>query len=179
MEIQAKTRNLVFYGATSVDGYIARDDHSLDWLIGTDGEEEAGYAEFYETVDTILMGRKTYEQVLLLSPRQFLYKGKECYVFSHTMTGSNECVNFINEDIVSFTKALKKQEGNRIWIVGGGEVLFPLLQEKLVDEFFIQIAPTIIGQGIPLFLPGNHEHKLELLDVRRYKQLAELHYVSR
>lgn len=93
------------------------------------------------------------------------------------MTGSNEHVTFINEDIAGFTQSLKEQEGKRIWVVGGGEVLKPLL--KLVDEFIIQIAPTIIGQGIPLFVPGNQESKLTLVDVRSFKQFAELHYKTK
>ncbi|TYR81244.1 dihydrofolate reductase [Priestia megaterium] len=172
-------RKLVFYGAISVDGYIARENHSLDWLIGTEGEEDTGYSDFYETVDTILMGRNTYDQISILSPQEFPYKDKQCYVFSRKMTGSNEFVKFINEDIVGFTQSLKEQEGKRIWIVGGGEVLHPLLQGKLVDEFIIQIAPSIIGRGIPLFMPGDQENKLTLVDVRRYKQFAELHYESR
>lgn len=87
-------------------------------------------------------------------------------------------MKFINEDIVGFTQSLKEQEGKRIWIVGGGAVLQPLLQEKLVDEFIIQITPVIIGRGIPMFLPGEQENELTLVDVRRYKQFAELHYTA-
>lgn len=90
---------LVFYGAMSVDGYIARDNHSLDWLLGTEGEEDIGYAEFYSTIDTILMGRKTYDQILI-GTSEFPYKGKQCYVFSRLSTESNDFVDFIREDIV-------------------------------------------------------------------------------
>lgn len=169
-------RKLIFYGAVSVDGYIARENDSLDWLIGTEGEEDVAYSDFYGTVDTILMGRKTYDQILVQSPDEFPYQGKQCYVFSRSLTGSNEFVDFINDDITEFTKSLKDQEGKRIWIVGGGEVLYSLLQAKLVDEFIIQIAPSIIGRGFPLFKPGDQENKLKLVDVRRYKQFAELHY---
>jgi dihydrofolate reductase len=168
---------LVFYGAISLDGYLARENHSLDWLFGTEGEEETGYQEFYDSIGTIIMGRSTYDQIALLSPDKFPYEGKPCYVFSRTMTGSNDHVTFINEDITGFTQSLKEQEGKRIWVVGGGEVLKPLL--KLVDEFIIQIAPTIIGKGIPLFVPGDQENKLTLVDVRRYKQFAELHYQAK
>jgi dihydrofolate reductase len=167
---------LVFYGAVSLDGYLARMNDSLDWLFGTEGEEETGYQEFYDTVDIILMGRSTYDQIAILSPEKFPYEGKPCYVFSRTMTGSTEHVTFINEDIDLFTQSLKEQEGKRIWIVGGGDVLQHLLQAKVVDEFIIQIAPIIIGQGIPLFVPGDQENELTLVDVRRYKQFAELHY---
>ncbi|MDF2789762.1 MAG: Dihydrofolate reductase [Neobacillus sp.] len=173
----SKQSKLVFYGAISLDGYLARENHSLDWLFGTEGEEETGYQEFYDSVDIILMGRSTYDQIAILSPEKFPYEGKPCYVFSRTMTGQNEHVTFINEDIAGFTQSLKEQEGKRIWAVGGGEVLQHLL--SLVDEFIIQIAPTIIGKGIPLFVPGDQENKLTLVDVRRYKQFAELHYEAK
>ena len=173
----SKQSKLVFYGAISLDGYLARENHSLDWLFGTEGEEETGYQEFYDSVDILLMGRSTYDQIAILSPEKFPYEGKPCYVFSRTMTGSNEHVTFINEDIAGFTQSLKKQEGKRIWIVGGGEVLQHLL--SLVDEFIIQIAPIIIGKGIPLFVPGDQENKLTLVDVRSFKQFAELHYKAK
>ncbi|WP_316572068.1 dihydrofolate reductase family protein [Neobacillus sp. YIM B06451] len=173
----SKTK-LVFYGAVSLDGYLARDDHSLDWLLGTEGEEEIGATEFFSTIDIVLMGRKTYEQIVLNLPDDgFPYnKGRECYVFSRSLTGSDNNVKFVNDDIVNFTKSLKEEKGKRIWIVGGGEVLYPLLQERLVDEFYIQFAPTILGRGIPLFLPSEIENELKLLDVKHCKQLAELHY---
>lgn len=173
----SKESKLVFYGAISLDGYLARENHSLDWLFGTEGEEEAGYQEFYDSVDMILMGRSTYDQIAILSPEKFPYEGKPCYVFSRTMTGQNEHVTYINEDIAGFTQSLKEQEGKRIWVVGGGEVLQHLL--SLVDEFIIQIAPTIIGRGIPLFVPGDQENKLTLVDVRSFKQFAELHYEAK
>lgn len=169
-------RKLVFFGAISVDGYLARKNDALDWLMGTEGEEEVGFAAFEATVDTILMGRKTYDQILILSPNEFPYPGKKRYVFSRSLTGSNDFVDFVNEDIVAFTKSLKGEDGKHIWVVGGGEVLRPLLRERLVDEFFIQVAPCILGSGIPLFLPGEYENQLRLLEVKQYKQLAELHY---
>jgi len=170
------TTKLVFYGAISVDGYIARENDSLDWLLGTEGEGEIGYSDFFTTVDIILMGRKTYDQILIHMPNDFPYKGKQCYVFSRSKGGSGDYVDFINDDVVKFTKSLKEQVGKRIWIVGGGEVLYPLLQEQLVDEFIIQIAPSIIGHGIRLFVPGEQENQLRLINVRRVKQFAELHY---
>jgi len=92
------------------------------------------------------------------------------------LTGSNDVVEFVRDDIASFAQSLKAQSGQSIWIVGGGEVLQPLLQARLVDELIIQIAPFIIGQGIPLFIPGDEDIRLTLLDVRRYQQFAELHY---
>ncbi len=66
-------------------------------------------------------------------------------------------------------------EEKKIWIVGEGKVLYPVIQAKRVNEFNIQIAPSIIGGGIPLFFPGNHENELTFVDVRRYRQFAEMH----
>lgn len=178
MGVNAMTgnRKLIFYGAISVDGYIARENDALDWLLGTEGEEEIGYSDFYATVDIILMGRKTYDQILIHSPDRFPYEGKQCYVFSRSVAGSNDVVEFVSDDIVAFTKSLKAKNDQNIWIVGGGEVLHPLIHARLVDEFIIQVAPSIIGWGIPLFLPGDVDTRLILLDVRRCKQFAELHY---
>lgn len=169
-------RKVVFYGAISLDGYLARKNHSLDWLMGTEGENDTTYSEFYDTVDTLIMGRKTYEQILLLSPEAFPYEGKKCYVMSRTLTGSTEFVTFVNTDLVGLVKSLASQPGKRIWIVGGGEVLKPLLEEKLVDEFIIQLAPVILGNGIPLFVPGDYENRLMLKDVKQYKQFVEVYY---
>lgn len=97
-------------------------------------------------------------------------------MFSRTLSGSNKFVEFVSDDIVEFTKSLKTKRGQNIWIVGGGEALHPLIQARLVDEFIIQIAPSIIGGGIPLFIPGGEDLRLRLLDLRRCGQFVELHY---
>lgn len=169
-------RKLVLYIAQSLDGYIAREDESLDWLFKCEGAGDNGYSAFYETVDTILLGRKTYQWVLRNVESGFPYRGKKCYVFSRTLTGKSESVEYVNQDVVSFTASLKARHGKDIGMVGGTEVLNPLLCEKLVDDFIIHVAPTIIGQGIPLFKSGSYEMWLELVKVTQYNQFVELHY---
>ncbi|MBU9722751.1 MULTISPECIES: dihydrofolate reductase family protein [Bacillaceae] len=169
-------RKLVLFIATSLDGYIATKDESLDWLFKVDGEGDNGYSEFYETVDTILMGRKTYDWIIQQGIGEFPYKDKECYVFSRSPIEDNENVSFINENITSFTQELIKQGGKNIWIVGGGELLHSFLKEKMVDEMIVTIAPTIIGNGIPLFKEGKLKLDLKLKGTRTYNQFVELHY---
>ncbi|MGV3466291.1 MAG: dihydrofolate reductase family protein [Heyndrickxia sp.] len=169
-------RKVVLYIATSLDGYIAGVDDSLDWLFRVEGEGDNGYSEFYETVDTIIMGRKTYEQILILENGNFPYKNKQCYVFSQSITGSNENVEFVKRDIVSFINELKEQDGKNIWMEGGGELLHFFLKEKLVDEIRVTIAPSIIGKGIPLFKEGNYEMDLLLKGMKKYNQFVELQY---
>ncbi len=172
-------RKVVLYVAASLDGYIAKDDDSLDWLYNSEGEGDNGYSEFYSTVDTILIGRKTYDQILILVDGDFPYKNKQCYVFSNSTIGKNENVEFVNEDIVTFTNNLKKQEGNDIWIVGGGDLLHSFIKERLVDEFIITVAPTLIGKGIPLFKETDFETRLSLIDIKQFNQFAQLHYEVR
>lgn len=172
-------RKLVLFIAASLDGYIATEDDSLEWLFKVDGEGDNGYSEFIETIDTILIGRRTYDWIIDHEKGNFPYKGKKCYVFSNTLSGKNEHVEFINEDIASFTRKLKESEGNNIWIVGGGNLLAFFIKERLVDEYIITIAPTLIGKGIPLFRETNVEIELKLVNIKQHNQFVELHYESK
>ncbi|WP_213405144.1 dihydrofolate reductase family protein [Bacillus safensis] len=173
----SEKRKLLFYGAMSIDGYLAREDHRLDWLIGTEGEEETSYDTFYASVDTLIMGRNTYEQVLQLSPDEFPYERKTCYIMSRTLQDSLEGTHIIREDVLSFVKKLKNETGRNIWIVGGGGLLQSFIKERLVDELFLQIVPVMIGRGIPLFSPADLESKFSLQEVNQYKQIAEMHFI--
>ncbi|MFS0662090.1 dihydrofolate reductase family protein [Niallia alba] len=174
-----KQRNIVLFIATSLDGYIATKDDSLDWLFKVEGEGDNGISEFYETVDTILMGRKTYDWIITHMTEEFPYKNKECYVFSRQENEDTEDVKFIKEDIIDFTNKLKNEEGKNIWIVGGGDLLHSFIKEKLVDEFIITIAPTIIGEGVPLFKEDEYQLELFLKGTRCFNQFVELHYERR
>ncbi|UCZ54916.1 dihydrofolate reductase family protein [Bacillus shivajii] len=169
-------RKLVLFIATSLDGYIATKDESLDWLFKVEGEGDNGYSEFYETVDTVLMGKKTYDWIMKHETGEFPYLNKECYVFTRSPIEDTENVSFINEHITSFTNKLKNQEGKSIWIIGGGELLQFFIKEKLVDEMILTIAPTVIGNGIPLFKEGNFQLDLILKGTRTFNQFVELHY---
>ncbi|WP_088835408.1 dihydrofolate reductase family protein, partial [Paenibacillus tyrfis] len=152
-------RPLVLYIATSLDGYIARENGEIDWLDEAEGEGDSGYSEFYETIDTVLMGNKTYEHTFELAD-QFPYPDKKCYVFSRSERQPNPHVTYITGDIPEFIEKLKEQDGSKIWIVGGAEILDVLLKSNLVDEFIITMMPTILGKGIPLFKKDNPELKL-------------------
>lgn len=172
-----KQRKIVLFIAQSLDGYIATKDDSLDWLFKVEGEGDNGYSEFFETVDTILIGKRTYDWVMEQEKGQFPYQNKDCYVFSRSPLDDTNEVKFVNEDIVNFTDNLKKEEGENIWIVGGGDILHTFLKEKLVDELILTVAPTIIGEGIPLFKAGDYQLDLSLVGTRTFNQFVELHYV--
>ncbi|MCK6208787.1 dihydrofolate reductase family protein [Bacillus infantis] len=169
-------RNIVLFIAQSLDGYIATKEDSLDWLFKVEGEGDNGYSEFYEGIDTIIMGKRTYDWIMKYEKGQFPYKNKECYVFSRSQLEDTADVKFVNEDIVNFANSLKKEEGKNIWVVGGGELLHTFLKEKLLDELFITIAPSIIGDGIPLFKSGDYQLDLKLKGTRTFNQFVEIHY---
>lgn len=173
----SNNRKLVLYIAISLDGYIATEDDSLEWLFKIEGEGDNGYSEFYNTVDTILIGRRTYDWIIEKEKGKFPYKNKKCYVFSKSENDDNENVEFISQDVAEFTNKIKRLDGGNIWLVGGGDLLHSFIKEKLVDEFIITIAPILIGHGIPLFNKNDFELDLKLKGMRTFNQFAELHYV--
>lgn len=172
-------RKLMLYIATSLDGYIAKENDSLEWLFKVEGEGDNGYSKFYETVDTILMGRRTYDWIMKHEHGEFPYKNKESYVFSRQLIKGNKYIKVVNEDIIRFTNKLKNEEGKNIWIVGGSDLIHSFVKEKLVDEFIIQIAPTLIGKGIPLFNELECDVDLHLKGILQFNQIVQLHYEIR
>lgn len=174
--MMSKKRNLVLFIASSLDGYIATKEESLEWLFKVEGEGDNGFTEFYETVDTVLMGKRTYDWIMKQDIKEFPYKNKECYVFTRSVVEDTENVRFVNDDVTNFIHKLKNQEGKNIWIVGGGELLQSFIQEKLVNELILTVAPTILGKGIPLFKEGDYQLDLSLKGTRNFNQFVELHY---
>lgn len=151
-------RRLRLYIATSLDGYIAGKDGSIDWLF-TDADY--GYRDFFASIDTVLMGSRTYEQTR--SFWDFPYEGKSCFVFTRKARGKADPVTFISGDIAEFTKGLKDEHGGDIWLVGGSEIIAVL--RDLIDDYIISIHPVILGSGILLFREEGRRTDLELVDV--------------
>ncbi len=169
------SREIVLFIAASLDGYIAKEDDDLQWLMETEGEGDNGYTEMYETIDTIIMGKRTYDYVVEHMDI-FPYVDKKCYVFSNSEKGSNEHAEFVNEDVVEFTKGLKAQEGSKIWMIDGGSLLREFFKNNLIDEYVVTITPHILGAGVPLFQDKNPEIHLALTDTKRFGQFVNLYY---
>jgi dihydrofolate reductase len=161
-------RKITFGGANSLDNYLARTDHSVNWLLW--GDEAAAFmANFWKTIDTVLMGRKTYE-VALRSGQTGGYPGVATYVFSRTLPPcSRDGVTIVSTDAVDFTRDLKRQEGKDICLMGGGELARPLFEAGLIDEIGFNIHPVLLGSGIPLFHPMSRQIDLDLLECRTFK----------
>jgi dihydrofolate reductase len=158
-------RKVVFGGANSVDNFIARQDHAVDWLIWSD-DVAAITARFWTTIDTVVMGRKTYE-VARKSGLGEGYPGVKNYVCSRTLPdqpASN--VTIVREDAADFVRRLKEQDGKDICVMGGGELARSLLEAGLIDEIGFNIQPVLLGSGIPLFHPMTRQIDLELKECR-------------
>jgi len=161
-------RKLTFGGANSLDNYLARPDHAVDWLLWGD-EAAAVMADYWKTIDTILMGRKTYDVALRNSPRG-IYQGMTTFVFSRTLpAGSHGGATIVSEDVVDFVRELKQQDGKDICLMGGGELARPLFEAGLIDEIGFNIHPVLLGSGIPLFHPMGRQIDLELKECKAFK----------
>jgi dihydrofolate reductase len=169
-------RKLIVYIATSLDGYIARRDGSIDWLFEA---EDYGYPGFLETVDTLLLGRHTYEQLLGFEP--YPYSGKTVYVFSRARAGEQDAhATFVAPDPAAFLEALRTQPGKDIWLVGGAGLVADFQRAGLVDVWRIFVHPILLGAGIPLFAPDAPEQTLVLTGTCPYPDgLVELRYERR
>ena len=160
-------RKVIFGGANSLDNFIARKDHAVDWLLWDD--EVAGIStENWQRFDTVLMGRKTYEVALGFGTSA--YPNVKNYVFSRTMKESpNENVEIIPGDAAGFVRNLKNQDGKDICLMGGGELAKSLFESNLIDEIGFNIHPVLLGQGVPLFYEMKDQIDLELLECRVLK----------
>lgn len=174
MTSKTADRRVVLYIAASLDGFIARSDGSIDWLDEIEAQGDNGYSEFIQTVDTLIMGRVTYEQVLTFG--RWPYENKKVYVYSHTRLGSDDHAEFTSEDAVSLIRRLRQSEGSGIWLVGGAEIIEPFVRNNLIDEYVITVIPVLLGSGISMFRNTDTEIKLKLENTVQYGQAAQLIY---
>src|SRR6266550_947719 len=165
-------RKVTFGGANSFDNYFARKDDSVDWLMWT-GEVASIMAEFWKSIDTIVIGRRTYEVALRMGVGGGAYPGMKNYVFSRTMKQDLKKkvknLEFISEDAAEFVRKLKGQEGKDICVMGGGLLAKSLFEADLIDEIGFNIHPVLLGSGIPVFHEMNRQIDLELLECRGLK----------
>ena len=175
-------RKVSLFIAMSLDGYIADSEGGVSWLTGQgdDSENIDSYSEFVKDIDTILMGRNTYHQLITeLSPDVWVYDDFITYVITHGEDASSEKIIFTNENPGDLIKKLKKQRGKGIWICGGADIVQQLVNENLIDIYYITVIPTILGSGIRLFENGKNEIKLKLLHTQNYNGMIDLIYTRR
>lgn len=167
-------RKLVLLIATSLDGYIAGPSEEIDWLFS---DQDYGYAKFFASIDTVIMGRKTYE--LALSFDADPYPGTRAFVFTRAPHRADPHAAFIAGDIAHFISKLKQDAGKNIWLIGGAEIVAECLRQALIDEFVISIHPIVLGAGIALFRATLPKTKLQLVGSESFASgLVQLTYVT-
>lgn len=160
-------RKVIFGGANSLDNCFARPDGGVDWLRWCD-EAAAVMMETWKTVDTVIMGRKTYEFARRHGGAGQSSPGVTSYVFSRTLP-DEPGVNIVREDAAAFVARLKEQPGKDICVMGGGGLARSLFEAGLIDRVGFNIHPVLLGSGVPVFHPMTRQIDLELEECRPFK----------
>jgi dihydrofolate reductase len=172
-------RKLSLFIATSLDGYIAKphDDLSFLKLVEKEGEDY-GYADFTSTIDTLIIGRKTYDYVLKeIGSAHYDNGQKDVYVITRTERPGVGRTTFYTGSLTELVQRLKSQSGKNIYCDGGAEIINELLKDDLIDELIISIVPILVGNGTRLFKDDRPEQMLELLHAKTFDTgLTQLHY---
>ena len=165
---------IVTYGAAcSLDGFIAGTDGALDWLHFSRDVEKT-MSRYWSTVDTVLMGRKTWE---ISAGQNAGTEGTghsdgngaspiKTYIFSRTLREAPAGAEIVSSDAGRFVKELKRQPGKGICLMGGGELAGALFEAGVIDEVGLNVHPIILGSGIPFFRDPKRRIELELAESR-------------
>ena len=158
----------IYYTGCTLDGFIATDDHSLDWLTSRDIDEDGpmAYPAFEKTIGALAMGASTFEWVMRHEEGRWSYT-QPTWVFTHRAleAPAGADIRFTQADIAAVHADMVAAAGGRdLWVVGGGDLAGQFADAGLLDEFWVQYAPVTLGSGAPL-LPRALD--LELLDVAR------------
>ena len=164
--------SIKLYIATTLDGFIAREDGALDWLhdLPNPNHIDYGYRAFFSGIDTVVMGRKTYEEILGFGV-EWPYANCTSYVVSteenyRPRTNDTSVLSRVDEASI---KTLKRNSRRGVWIVGGGQVITEFLNNSQVDEMILSIIPTILGKGVRLFPHEPKETKFDLIQAEPFE----------
>jgi len=158
--------------ATSLDGFIARPNGALDWLPGSDGQtskEDYGYREFFDSIDTLVIGRKTY--TLATSFPEWPYAGKRVMVLSSRFPATGNVLGANVEGVCATPRELMQRlhaEGSRHVYVDGGTTIQGFMRAGLVQALTLTRIPVLLGTGIPLFGPVEQDIRLRHLSTRSF-----------
>ncbi len=170
-------KKVIAYIAMSLDGYIADKNGSVEWL-GGDGSDitnMGSYEEFVESIDTVILGYTTYNQIVTELASVWPYKGKKSYVITHKKIADQEEIKFTDKNIKDLIEELKQVTTKNIWVCGGASIVNQLLNYNLIDELKISVIPIILGDGISLF-KNNKKTNLKLDSTISYNGIVDLNY---
>lgn len=173
-------KKTILYIAVSLDGYIADHNGSVDWIKGQDDsvEPEDTFTPFFDSVDTVIMGKRTYDQVVTeLSPNHWPYTGATTFVITHDNERiDTEHIRFCNTSACRLVNELRQQSGKNIWVCGGAQIAGQLIEKDMIDTYHIAVIPVILGGGTKLFDTTEHPIDLTLAHTKEYNGIIELIY---
>ena len=152
----------------------------LTFTDGSDKNNFGRYQEFIETVDTVILGYNTYNQIITeLSPDVWPYDGKETYVLTHRDCVNQPRITFSSQKAVDLLSKLKEEQKRNIWICGGASIVNQVLQAHMADEITVSVMPVLLGDGIKLFDKKEFDQELKLISTRSYNGIVDLTYQMR
>ena len=159
-------RTVTYGAACSLDGFIAPQDESMDWLHFSRDVQEV-MATYWATIDTMLMGRKTWEAAKKLGGGGGgEMKGITTYIFSRTLDQVGHGAHLVKDDAGEFVRQLKEKSGKGICVMGGGELAQSLFAAGVIDEVGLNVHPVLLGSGVPFFRDAGRRIALELAESR-------------
>lgn len=169
---------VVYYVATSLDRFIATPDGGVDWLTPYHGGEDRGFADFYRSIDALLMGSHTYEVALQLGP--WRSPDKPSWVFtSRDLPVAHQSISLTAEEPARMLRTLGQQGIQRAWLMGGGRLAGSFRAAGLISHYVIAVVPVVLGGGIPLFADAPRHDSLKLTGVTSFPSgIVQLSYES-
>lgn len=165
-------RKIILNLCTSLDSFIEGENGEIDWCFI---DQDYSMTEFLDGIDTIFIGRKSYEQLIQEMPNAFSEKNK--IVFSKTLKESKDNSQIISGNIEDMVNKIINKSGKNIWLFGGASLTTIFMNLNLVDELMISVHPLILGKGKPLFIDIQNRRKLELIDTKTFSTgLVQLFY---
>lgn len=171
MRIDTPLRRIIYFVATSLDGFLAREDGVIDWLFH---DQDYGFTEFFASIDTVLQGRKTYE--LALTFDEYPYAAKQDFIFSRSLRNPAHGV-VVTQPITEFVAELKAKPGKDIWLVGGGGLAGAFFAARAIDALAVFVHPILLGRGRPFAANLAGDVRLGLTSTQSYESgLVRLSY---
>ena len=175
-------RKVILYISQSLDGFIADNKGSVDWIIGNNKNyiSDYGYENFIKNIDTVVLGANTYKQIKNeLSPDKWVYENLQSYVFTNEKIKDIENIKYVNMNIEKLINKLKQEKGKNIWICGGANLVNQCVKANLIDEYQITTVPIILGNGVRLFEENNKKINIEFKEIKEENGLIMGIYTKR
>lgn len=158
-------RKIILALAVSLDGFIEGPGGEYDWCFT---DQDYGLSDFFKRVDTIFVGRKTYEMSLGMEGGVEGFPKFKEYIFSTTLHKVKDGATLIKGNIKNEVEKIKEDSGKDIWLFGGASLTTSLINLGLVDELSLAVHPILLGRGKPLFSDITERINLTLLDTKTY-----------